>query len=131
MSVNIQSFQIGSLYRVSFYAPAILGAELRYAQVLGISAYTPRFAQQAASIHYSILPELPVGTPQSPSALKYVIFLLPDGTEKVVALEWISQDPVLESTQGLNISVADANPTDIAAIRGALAAIGLINVSFQ
>jgi hypothetical protein len=108
---QLYTLNIGTAYQFSFRAPAILGTGLENATVQALLDYeSAQRLEDVDGIHASVLPLLPTGTPADPAKLIYVKLKIGEGQPRVIALDWIAQQPVEISSQSVIVTVANCPP---------------------
>lgn len=129
-------FVIGNTYNFSTYAPAILGAEHNNMVVKGIFGYdvATSFTQPDVkhSVIYPYLVDEGITVANDPVNYTYVLFKAQNGSNVVLALEWIKLLTVIElTTRKLIIEIDDAKPGDDAYFRDTLLQAGAKNVTIR
>lgn len=92
------NFELGKKYRFSTHAPAKLGATHIAMEVLATLRYSQAIKTdgELGAIHAAVLPNLPIGTPENPTQLLYVLFKDSQGNETIFASVWIDESSVVE-----------------------------------
>ena len=122
---QLYNLEIGNSYQVSLRAPAILGAGYSAATVAALLDHdSAQRLEDVNGIHASILALLPSGTPADPTLLTYVKLKVATNTWRVVAMNWIAQQPTIVSSTSVIVTVANCPPSRIAARASALKANG-------
>lgn len=119
---------LGAQYTLTTYAPSVLGVGLTSAKLKAILDYdTVSRLQDVASIHATVLSELPPGTQSSPAQLVYYKFQTTTGKVVYLAEEWISNCEVA-TIQDLTVVLNNVATGDISRLRELLTANGFIYV---
>jgi hypothetical protein len=121
--------QLKKIYTFNTLAPAILGAQIKNAKLLGMLDYTSALAYDNVDLKFrQVYPALPAGTPNQPASCIYYWFQGESGDKIIIADAWIDATSV-EVVEHINIQVnfTDASLADIARIRDALNALGFRN----
>lgn len=130
---NSTQFDLGSVYDLTTYAPALLGT-FRNVRVEGIVDH--RTAGQyidPAAYHANVYGTLPENsTPNDYRRYYYLILLLPNGTRTALGLPWVDGNTVtLKQRNKITIHIEDVGPDDIEELRLALSANGYTAVSID
>ena len=121
----LYSLDIGASYNFQLYAPAILGTGYKGATVLGLMDYSSAIQlEDVSAIHASVLALLPAGTPSDATLLVYVKIKTASGNVRVLALNWISVQPVLATTTNVTVVISNITVADIPTISSVLKANG-------
>lgn len=129
MSAPYTGWSTGAKYSFTTIAPTILQAN--YTSVkLAASSINFDIAVKVGSINLlaqwrQVYPLLPEGTPDTPDAVNWMIFVMPDGQNVVLAEPWIDGASVtpVEFRQ-YDIAVTESNPAQMQRIRDFLNIIG-------
>lgn len=86
---------IGSVISLETYAPEYLGTGYRRVKVLSILDHQDavRYAK-IATLHATVLPQLPAGTPSDYTELSYLKIRLNNGEVTALALPWITNESI-------------------------------------
>ncbi len=86
---------IGSVISLETYAPEYLGTGYRRVKVLSILDHqdAARYAK-IATLHATVLPQLPAGTPSDYTELSYLKIRLNNGEVTALALPWITNESI-------------------------------------
>lgn len=123
------AFEIKKVYTFNTLAPAILGAQIKNARLLGMLDYDGASAYDNIALKFrQIYPVLPNGTPNEPTACIYYWFQGESGDKIILADAWIDMTTV-EVVEHINIQVnfTDAKLADMPRIRDAMNALGFRN----
>lgn len=121
--------QIGKSYNFTLYASGVLGTGYSNAKVLGIMDYgSAKTVQDITPLHIQAYPDLPAGTLRDASKLIYVKLSTVQGETRVVAMDWISSEPVEVTTQSATVVIAQISSSDISIIRNLLVVNGYPNI---
>lgn len=122
---------INSTYTFRLYANAILGSGYSKAKVLAILDYsTAMQLQDVQALHAQVLPLLPSGTPSDPSKLIYLKIRTSSNAIVVLALDWISSQPVLDDATEVTVTISNISTADLPRISAALKANGFNSFAF-
>lgn len=111
--------QVGKSYNFVTQVPQVLGTDYNNAKVLALADYNVASAfADVTSIHRQILPLLETGTVSDPALLNFCIISV-NSNRKVLAMEWLSQEPDLISTQKISVLV-QATPSQLAGLLSAI-----------
>lgn len=122
---QLYDLEIGVSYQVSLRAPAILGTGYGNAMVAALLDHdSAQRLEDVDGIHASILALLPSGTPADPTRLTYVKLKIAANGWRVVALNWISQQPTVLTSSTAVVTIANCPPGRLAALASALKANG-------
>ena len=88
---------IGSTVNLETYAPEILGTAYRRVKILAILDFqdASRYSK-ISTLHASVLPQLPAGTPSDYTELSYLKIRLNNGEVTALALPWIITESILK-----------------------------------
>ena len=101
------------------------------AKVLAILDYSSVMQlQDVQAIHAQVLPVLPTGTPADPAKLLYVKIRTSSNAIVVLALNWISAQPVLDGATEVTVTISNISTADIPRISAALHANGFNSFAF-
>lgn len=130
---NSNQFNLGSVYDLVTYAPALLGT-FRNVRVEGIVDH--RTASQyidPASYHANVFGALPENSaPDDYRRYYYLLILQPNGTRTALGLPWIDGTTVeLKERNTITIRVDDVGPDDIEKLKMALSANGYKAVTIE
>lgn len=126
----LYNLEIGSAYDIQLHAPAILGTGYKAATVLGLLDYSSAISlEDVSAIHANIYPLLPNGTAINPARLIYAKIRATSGETRVIALEWMSAQPVSVSATVINVSITNVSQSKIPAIAAMLKANGYTSFS--
>ena len=86
---------IGSVVNLDTYAPEYLGTGYRRVKVLSILDFqdASRYAK-IATLHSTVLPQLPAGTPSDYTELSYLKLKLNNGDITALAIPWITTESI-------------------------------------
>ena len=86
---------IGSVVNLDTYAPDILGTGYRRVKVLSILDFqdASRY-EKIATLHSTVLPQLPAGTPSDYTELSYLKLKLNNGDITALAIPWITTESI-------------------------------------
>lgn len=119
---------IGLTYRFLNYAPAILGSGYEAATVMSILDFetASNFGIDLIGLHRQILPMLPVGTIDDPTAYTYVRIKLADtGKSTILGIPWIREESIQRiDSQTVSVKVLNCAAQDTIRIRDALVRAG-------
>lgn len=122
---------INSTYTFRLYANAILGSGYSKAKVLAILDYsTAMQLQDVQAVHAQVLPLLPSGTPIDPAKLIYLKIRTSSDAVVVLALDWISSQPVLDDATEVTVTISNISTADLPRISAALKANGFNSFAF-
>ena len=120
---------LSKTYTFNTKAPAILGASIINAKLIGILDYESALAYDNIDLKYrTIYPLLPLGTPDQPKSSIYYRFQTQSGEKIVLADQWIDQ-PTIELIDHINfqVTINQASIQDMSRVRDALLALGYVN----
>ena len=119
------TLNINSVYDFTFYASAILGSGLTNAKVTALLDFETAIGiADVPAIHAKVLPQLPSGTPSDPTKLIYVKLLTNQGATAVMAMDWISAQPVQSSVTTVSLDISLSSLSDQARLTAWLNAGG-------
>lgn len=122
---QLYNLEIGKSYQFGFRAPAILGAGYANAGVAALLDHdSAQRLEDVDGIHASVLSLLPNTTPADPTKLTYVKLKVAANEYRVVAMNWISQQPAELNSSSATVIVANCPPGRLAALASALKANG-------
>lgn len=86
---------IGSVINLETHAPEYLGTGYRRVKILAILDYqdASRYAK-ISTLHSTVLPQLPAGTPSDYTELSYLKIKLNNGEVTALALPWITNESI-------------------------------------
>lgn len=123
---------IGKSYNFTLYASGVLGTGYNNAKVLGIMDYgSAKIVQDITPLHIQAYPDLPSGTPRNASKLIYIKISTLSGEIRVIAMDWISSEPVEVTTQSAVVTITQISSVDIAIIRNLLVVNGYPNIEID
>lgn len=124
--INTADIVFQSIVNFNQYAPAIIGNGYDGAKVLAIlDADSANQYINTATVHASIYPLLPAGTPDDPTAYPYLKLKLASGSVTAVGLPWIVDSSwVVQDRAKLTIVMDSVDPDDRNRITAALVALG-------
>lgn len=130
---NSNQFNLGSVYDLTTFAPALLGT-FRNVRVEGIVDH--RTASQyidPAAYHANVYGTLPENSaPNDYRRYYYLIVLLPNGTRTALGLPWIDGASIeLKERNKITVSISDVGPDDIERIKLALSSNGYSAVTIE
>lgn len=126
------TLQIGSVYNFKLYAPAILGATYNNAKVAALLDYdSAKIIEDVTPIHASVLSVLPTGTPVNAASLIYVKIITSTGQVKVIAMDWISEQPTQVNAGTVVVSLSNVNASDLPRLRNILINSGFTQFNIQ
>lgn len=129
MSYNLE---IGKSYDFTLYASGVLGTGFNNAKVLGVMDYdSAKGVQDITPLHIQAYPDLPTGTPRDASKLIYVKIATLQGDIRVIAMDWISSEPVVVTTQTAIVTISQISSSDVAIIRNILTINGYPNIEIN
>lgn len=131
--INPATIVFQSIVNFSQYAPAVIGAGYEGAKVLAIlDADSANQYINTATVHASIFPYLPAGTPNDPTAYQYLKLKLSSGETTAVGLPWIEDSSwVVQTRAKLTIVMDSVDPDDRNKITAALVALGFNNFAIS
>lgn len=125
------NFVKGSVYSFQTLAPSVLGTTFPQCTVAALLDFsTAQALDDVRSKHIQIYPKLDpaLQVPAQPNTLNFVKFVMPDGTFRILAAEWINTASVSQvSTINATVSIQLKNPTDITRLHQALTTNGFTN----
>lgn len=127
------NLSINKSYTFNTRAPAILGARIQNAKLLGILDYTSARQYDNIDLKYrTIFPLLPQGTPDQPDSCVYYRFLSESNEKIIIADQWIEESSI-EVVEHVNFQVTftQASLQDIPRVRDALSALGFSNFNIR
>lgn len=127
------NFEIGKVYTFNTNAPAILGTTIKNAKLTSILDFdSARRYDEVLFKYRSIFPLLPVGTPDQPDSCVYYKFKGENGSDIILADQWINE-PTVELITAINIrlTITDISTLDISRIRDVLLALGYQNFNIE
>lgn len=127
------NLSINKSYTFNTRAPAILGARIQNAKLLGILDYTSARQHDNIDLKYrTIFPLLPQGTPDQPDSCVYYRFLSESNEKIIIADQWIEESSI-EVVEHVNFQVTftQASLQDIPRVRDALSALGFSNFNIR
>jgi hypothetical protein len=129
----VPQFQLRQVYNFDLYAPDVLGAGFKGAQVMGlIDRETANKYIDTQAMHIQIFPQLPVGWPNNANAYDYVKIKTSAGNIVVLGLAWIKTESVeLVGSQTITVAIANVAADDIPRVRNALIANGFANLAIS
>jgi len=123
--MQLYSLEIGTAYNFSLHATAILGTGYEGATVAALLDYdSAQRLEDVSGIHASVLPLLPSGTPTDASKLTYVKIKVAENQWRVLALDWISQQPTVVGSSQVTLVVFNCPSGRIPDLAAALRANG-------
>lgn len=126
----INSDTIGKTVSFETYAQYVLGESFERVKVLGIlDVESAKFVGDVMSLATAIYPTLPEGTPKDYRNYRYVKVRMPNGNDRVVALEWIRSETVVIHTDiTAQFTVSNINADDVDEIIKVLNAYRYFNI---
>lgn len=124
-------FEIGGVYNVPTYSPAILGTVYKNVVLKGIVDYDSALAiSNVELLQRQIYPTLPAGTPDNPRAYTWYHFKTVNNTSVVLAYPWIDISNVerVMSKVGV-ITIPNINDADVVRIVNQIRAMGYYAIS--
>lgn len=120
------NFKIGTSYSFNTLAPALLGARIINARLVGIIDYATALTYINVDVMFrQIYPVLPPNTPDSPQTTTYYRFLTESGEYIVLAAVWINENTIeVINSIAIQIVLTNANLTDLNVIKTLLNANG-------
>jgi hypothetical protein len=127
--INTDTIVLNSLVNFSQYAPAIIGQGYQGAKILAIlDADSANAYINTATVHASVFPFLPAGTPNDPTGYPYLKIKTASGQTTAVGLPWIQDDSfVVQTAAKLTIVIDSVSPADQNNITAMLAALNITN----
>lgn len=126
------TLSIGSVYDFHFYATGLLGVGLSKAKVAALLDFSSAIMiTDVSAIHAQVLPQLPNGTPADPAKLVYVKLVSNTGAVSVVAMDWITMQPVSVDATSVNLTVNINSLSDISLLTACLNAGGFTSFSIN
>lgn len=121
-------FQIKKSYHFEVYPPS-LGNDFKNVTILGILDFDT--AHRFADLHVRhplYYPSLPAGTVNDPTAFTYLRIRTEGGEERIIALEWIRQESIVQvDSASVVVRFNQFTVTDIPTLRQVLAENGFTN----
>lgn len=130
MSINLN---IGVSYTFNTLAPGILQAVVKNAKLKAVLDYETATKYDNIDLKYrQIYPQLPNGTPDSPSTCQYFLFKSESGENIIMADQWIDQGTI-DTVEFINFTVnfSRASLSDMPRVRDALNALGNLNYEMK
>ncbi len=128
MSANY-NLQIRSVYDFQMKAGAILGYAFKSATVLGLLDFaSANMIQDVTPLHAAAYSQLGAGVPRNPRDLTYVKIKTSTGEIRVLAMDWIAQQPELVTSTTVQVTVSEMNLTDIERLRQTLLTNGFTKI---
>jgi len=127
------NLELGKTYTFNTRAPAILGASIVNAKLIGSIDYDSALAYDNIDLKYrTIYPLLPVGTPDKPTSSVYYRFLTQSGEKIVLADQWIDE-ATIELVDHINfkVTISQASISDMSRVRDAMLALGYTNFTID
>lgn len=120
------AYKLKKTYSFQVYPSAVLGHAFRDVTVLGILDYTTAMRiKNIRDKHPLYYPYLPSGTPDSPEDYTYLRVMLADGTEDIIAAEWIRESTITETDKGgCTVRFSSFDFTQLATLQEVLEANG-------
>lgn len=126
------NLEIGKSYNFTLYASGVLGTGYDNAKVLGIMDYdSAKTIQDITPLHIQAYPDLPNGTPRNARELIYVKIKTVLGEVRVIAMDWISSQPVEVITQTIKVTISQVSSSDVNIIRNILIVNGYPNIEIE
>lgn len=126
------NLQILKSYDFTLFAPGVLGQGYNNATVTAIMDFdSAKQIQDIIPLHTQAYPDLPIGTPRNAKDLIYVKLKTSIGETRVVAMNWISGDPVLVNSQTVKVIISNISSSDIPRIASVLNSNGFLNVVIE
>lgn len=114
-----------SVYDFVLKAPSVLGSGFKKATVMGLLDFDSASAiEDVRAIHTSIYNQLGVGVPRLAADLTYVKIKTSAGEVRVIAMDWIAEQPVLFTSQPIQIVLTGESLSEIPTLRQVLKAAG-------
>lgn len=108
-----EDLKVGNKVSFNTYIPAIIGSNYSGAEIIAELGYKAlgNKGQAVPNIHETALSKLPVGTPSDYRELTYIHILKRDGSEAVLAVNWINPDTVLvNGVSEYTLTITNATP---------------------
>lgn len=123
------NFELNKVYNFFTRATAILGANVTNAKLIGIMvADTARRSSNIDLQYRKIYPLLPNGTVNDVNSCIFYEFIGESGEKIILADQWIDMTSIqLVSSVTINVTVVNANISDVNRIRDALSAMGYLS----
>lgn len=126
------NLDIGKSYDFTLHASGVLGTGFSNAKVLGIMDYdSAKVIQDITPLHIQAYPDLPTGTPRNAKELLYVKIKTILGEVRIIAMDWISSQPVEVITQTIRVTIGNVSSSDVNVIRNILLVNGYSNLDIQ
>ena len=131
--LSYSSIVIGSVVNFSMYAESILGSGYKGATVLAIlDAGSASDYINPATIHASIYPILPKGTPNNYKDYLYLKIRTNSGQVTAVGLPWIDDSTyAVQQAAKMTIVLDSVDPSDQANVAAALSALGFTDAAIS
>ncbi len=121
---------IKSVYDINLRASAILGTGFKAATIQGLLDFdSANQIEDVTAIHAQIFSLLPPGTPRKASELIYVKIATSTGEVRVIAMDWISEQPELVVSTTANVVIANMNLSDLDLLRQVLVSNGFRDIT--
>lgn len=125
--------QLNKIYTFNTLAPAILGAQIKNAKLLGIVDYSTALNYDNVDLRFrQIYPVLPANTPNQPTLCTYYRFQSESGEKIILADQWIDMNTVtVVEHVNLQVTFSNAKLEDVTTMRDALNALGFTNFEIK
>lgn len=127
------TLQLNKIFTFNTLAPAILGAQIKNAKLIGIVDYTTANNYMNVDVQFrAVYPALPANTPNRPEMCTYYRFRSESGEPIILADQWIDTNTVtLVEHVNLQVNIANASLSDVSTIRDALNALGIASFEIK
>jgi hypothetical protein len=126
------SLSIRSVYNFTLKAGAILGYGYKDATVLALLDYdSAKAIEDVTPVHVQVYSQLGPGVPRSASDLTYVKIRTSTGEVRVLAMDWIAEQPVLVVKTTASVIVADIHLSDLDKLRQVLLQNGFTSITIS
>ncbi len=91
--LTIDQLQLGSTVKFDLYNSQVLGNGYANVQAVAVlDQETANYFIDTVAMHANVFPQLPAGTPDDPSAYKYLKIKISKDKSTVVGIPWIKDD---------------------------------------
>ena len=127
------NFLMHKTYTFNTLAPAILGASIKNAKLIGILDYDTALSYDNVNLKYrQIFPILPTGTPNQPEKCLYYRFLSESKEKIILADQWIDENSIeVIDHVSFQVNFVDASVEDLSRVRDLLNASGYVNFTMK
>ncbi len=126
------NLEIKQSYDFSLLASGILGLGHKNATVMAIMDFdSAKLIQDITTIHSSIYGSLATGTPRNAQDLTYIKIKTSEGEVKVIAMDWLSTEPILVTAKTIVVKINQVAISNIPLIKDILLQNGFSDITIN